>query len=276
MRTLCLCLSVLLVIGGMRSSAEESETGPGVERMRSLAQQTDVWLVPAGGAEVRAKRLSQPVFRYNDQPRTVYDATLWMWTDEDGRPIAVQKIEDSQHRGTGERRWTHCFSSLTPQSVRVEWPDDRAFQTDSSEWSFQAVPDASTPAPSGRARSRQLRALSRQFGATIIIDPRSDERLQLRLLPRPILEFGDEETGRISGAVFGFAAYGTNPDLLLVIESSTDGRGGPVWRYATARMTTGGLILRHDDEVVWTAEWVRPVPAPFDTWTFFFVPQVEE
>ena len=196
--------------------------------------------------------------------------------DQNERPIALQKIEDSQHRGTGNRRWTYCFSSLTPEKVRVEWPDERGFETQSSGFEFHVLPDASAPAQSGPSRRQQLRQLSRRFRATIIIDPRSDDKLQLRLLPRPILEFGSRETGMASGAVFGFAAYGTNPDLLLVIEARPDEAGNLVWQYAPARMTTGGLVLRHDDETVWTADWVRPVPAPMESWTFFFVPQAND
>jgi hypothetical protein len=165
---------------------------------------------------------------------------------------------------------------LTSESIRVEWPEERSFQTRSPGLEFQAVPNASAPASSDRARTRQLRSLSRRFAAKIVIDPRSDDQLQLRLLPRPILEFGDGKSGLVTGAVFGFAAYGTNPDLLLIIELRPDKDGTSVWQYATARMTTGGLIVRYDEEVVWTAEWVRPVPAPFDSWTFFFVPQSEE
>ena len=78
------------------------------------------------------------------------------------------------------------------------------------------------------------------------------------------------------GAVFGFATYGTNPDLLLVLEVLPDKNGQQVWQFAVVRMTTGGLNLRHHDETVWTADWIRPVPEPRDTWMFFFVPQTQE
>ena len=51
MRYLFFCLTALPAMGGTQLLGEEPRSGSDVERMRSLAQQTDVWLVSTDGVE---------------------------------------------------------------------------------------------------------------------------------------------------------------------------------------------------------------------------------
>jgi hypothetical protein len=245
-----------------------------LERMRSLAHHTAVRLIEDDGTLRPLELRAQPVFRYNDEVRGIHDSTLWVWSDG-GRPAALQKIEDSHHRVTGEARWTYCFTSLADRRLRVQW-DGRQFESRAPGLVFAPLPGAVQPAETTAAQGRQLRQLARRFAATLVLDPARDSTLEMRLLPRPVLEYSDEAAGVPAAGLFGFATYGTNPDALLVLEIRPGDDGAPQWSFAAARLTTGGVHLRYDDREVWLADFVPPQPEPFDTWTFFFVPRAEE
>jgi hypothetical protein len=261
-------------LAATRSPADDGSPPEGsLEAMRALAEATQVTVATDEG-ETQAELKREPVFRYSDQVRGILDGTLWAWT-VDGAPVAFQKIEDLNSPLGGERRWTYCFTSVTAASVRVAWRDRDDFATRALPGRFQRLPEAPELAAAGPSRSRQFRAIARQFACTIQNDPVADNREEMRLLTRPLLEYECPELGVLAGAVFGMA-FGTNPDLLLVIEVDSSAAGDPEWRFAAARMTTGGLRLRWQEREVWADEWVHPTPKPFDTWTFFFVPRDEE
>jgi hypothetical protein len=256
--------SSVLLIGGVLAQDEPAEAQRFLEQMRARAEATQV-TVTRDEKEVLAKLHDKPVFRYSDAPRRIEDATLWVWLDQK-RPVALQKIEASNARNRPS--WTHCFASLAEDTLSVSWPGDRTFETTKPGVTFATIPNAPKPAATAPARQLQLRELVRRFSATITIDPKKNVTEELRLLPRPVFTYGADAEPVQAGAIFGFAANGTNPDAYLLIEL----RSG-VWRSGWTRMTTGGLAARLDDKEVWTAEFVPPNPKGFGTWTFFFDPR---
>ena len=73
------------------------------------------------------------------------------------------------------------------------------------------------------------------------------KRYDLRLMPQPIHQYViDEGKESHKGVIFVFA-YGTNPEVLLLIEPLDDG-----WQYGIARMTGAEATVKLDDRVVWT------------------------
>ncbi|MBW3601003.1 MAG: hypothetical protein KY475_27520 [Planctomycetes bacterium] len=238
-----------------------------LDEMRSLAEQTQVAYADGGG---KVELRPNPVFRYDDQPRRFIDATLWVWTDA-GRPVALQKIEAKYHLTTGEPQWGYCFASLTERRVAVEWPGGITYRSTAPGVAFRDLPDAPPVAERSATRRRQLRAIARRFSARIVMDAKNDITQSMRLLPTPVVEYADE-SDLLQGAAFGFAATGTNPDLVILVDAGGEG-GAPRYRYAPARMTSGGLIVTYEDRVVWEVPWVNWDEAPFPTWTFFATPR---
>ena len=68
----------------------------------TLAEQTEVWLTGKGTPERLLKLVSQPVFRYSDQPRSILDAHA-MGLDRRHRP-ADRRAEDRGFAISGRRR----------------------------------------------------------------------------------------------------------------------------------------------------------------------------
>ena len=135
---------------------------------------------------------------------------------------------------------------LNEQPVKA---GETLFTLDRRELEIKA-PAANTPA----ARLSQMKLITRDFSASeVYLD---GTRIDLRLLPRPLLRYSDESQGIIDGALFAFA-NGTNPEILLVIES-TKGTGSPSgWQYGAARMSSAELHLQFKDVEVWTIEGSR-------------------
>jgi hypothetical protein len=236
-----------------------------LEEMRTLAGQT---VVAYASGMAKPELVAKPVFRYDDQPRRILDATLWMWSDN-GRPVAFEKIEAIDR---GSPRWSHCFTSFSTELLSVEWPENHRLQASEAGLVHRPIPDAPPVAQRSAERKRQMRELARQFSARIVLE--NTGSAQMRLLTTPIFEFSEPMTEFVQGAVFGFGTNGTNPDLLLAIEvrQNTD-NNSPAWHFAPARITTNGIRLRYQDLPVWETQQVNYKEAPFSNWTCFGTPR---
>ncbi len=73
-----------------------------------------------------------------------------------------------------------------------------------------------------------------------------NEKCELRLLPTPVDRYKPSDADRADGAIF-FFTFGTNPEVVLLIES--DGKG---WSYAAGRMTGAQVVvLTLDNAIAW-------------------------
>jgi hypothetical protein len=83
----------------------------------------------------------------------------------------------------------------------------------------------------------------------------SGDTYSLRQLPRPIDRYADVDNNIVDGAAFVFV-YGTNPELLLLIECDETS-----WRYGLARLSSARLrIMLDDTEVANYPELQLPFP----------------
>jgi hypothetical protein len=115
-----------------------------------------------------------------------------------------------------------------------------------------------------------MKDLFRRFSATTRDDvlKTSDE---LRPLARPVHEYSSPKHGVVQGVLCGFAANGTNPDVVVALEAvSAAGDGAPKsWRYGVVGLTAAGVSVRLDKAEVYTRPYARS-PGDFDTWTYFW------
>jgi hypothetical protein len=263
-----LALSLALVAAADDKAEREARRAELLNQMKALAEASDVRFA---ADDKPAQLIASPVFRYDDQPRRFIDATMWIWTDG-VRPVACQKIEARRHVNTNKPLWGYCFTSLSADPVAARWPADRDWTSTEAGIAFQPVPGTDSPAATSAARRRQAREIARRFACRMLVNPRTNETAEMRLLTTPIYEYADPESKLLLGAVFGFEMNGTNPDLLVLVEARGEG-DTLAWHFAPARMTTGGLTLKYGDKTVWEVPFVEPHTGPYSNWLFFATPR---
>ena len=247
---LCLGQSPADVPTGDAAASEAS-----LKALRLRVENTRVQLTKQ--ADRSLKVVEAPVFRYSDELRHIEDAGLWLWTDR-GRPAATMKVERYK-LGLHPRPWLYCFTSLSPELVSAEWSDERKYQARKPGIEWKSLHDS--PKETRAARLVQMRDIARRFSAEVF-DFNNDSR-QMRLLSRPL--YRQEDGNNSDGALFGFTGTGTNPDLLLLLE--TQAGGG--WQYGLATMTAEGLRVRLGDKLVWEAPHTGGKGTEFDNWMYF-------
>jgi hypothetical protein len=223
--------------------------------------------VEVGGLTTRATVHPNPLMKYTDVPRLIEMATLWVWQDE-GCPVALGKVE--AYRRERGPRWLYCFTSASTGLVDAAWPDRRRFQAikPGIEWAAIKGP---VPQDTAAGRRRQMKELFRRFAATARDDvlKTSDE---LRPLARPLHEYASPGRGVLQGVLCGFAANGTNPDVVVALEAFTppEGKGATKsWRYGVIGMTAAGISVKIDGAEVFTRPYARRT-GDQETWTHFW------
>jgi hypothetical protein len=230
---------------------------------RARAEAVEV-RVTAGDRTTRATVHTTPLMKYTDVPRQIEMATLWVWQD-DGRPVALGKVEAYQRKDGP--KWLYCFASASTGLVDARWPAGRRFQARKPgiEW---AALDGPAPQETAAGRLRQMKELFRRFAATASneVEKTSDE---LRPLAHPLHEYSSPKHGVVQGVLCGFAANGTNPDVILVLEAVGDNSVPKSWRYGVVCMTSSGVSVKLDKAEVFTRSHVRS-PQDLDAWTHFW------
>lgn len=276
---LCRRLNAVLLVVAVAAGPVLAEDGADnekrdqrLQKMRRRAEATKVSVVDDENSTKRhaVKPVPQPVFRYDDQPRGIRDATLWCYGTK-GRPVALQKVEN--YRREGPFKWLYCLTSLTGDLVEVQWQDEANWSSTKPALEMKMLPGGPQPAESKTLRLLQMKRLMQRFAAEIH-DPLAGVRETMRGLPRPIYRYAAPATGLQDGAIFGFASNGTNPDLLVLIELHKGSNSSVRWKYGCARLSSGNLTVRLDGMDVWEAPFVRPSgygrASRFDTWLFFW------
>jgi hypothetical protein len=202
----------------------------------------------------------EPVFRYNEAARGFLDGTIWTFGDR-GRPLAMLKAE------IHEKGVVYGLVSLAPETIAASGINGWRWSSTQIGLKLEPIPRAPAPAATDRERLLQMKALARRFSA-VEDDGPTHGKFTLRLLPTPIHHYTDPASDHLDGAIFGFAT-GTNPDLLLVIESTRASEiSSPSWSYGFARIGGADLSGRLDGEITWH-EGVALVPSRLATYANF-------
>jgi hypothetical protein len=236
------------------------------DESRSRAEGIQV-SVAVGDRMTKATVHPTPLMKYTDVPRLIEMATLWVWQDE-GRPVALGKVE--AYRRKGGPKWLYCFTSTSTGLVEARWPDGRRFRARKPGVEWTAI-NGPVPQETAAGRLRQMKALFHRFSATA-----RDEVLktsdELRPLARPLHEYSSPRHGVVQGVLCGFAANGTNPDLIIALEAVAPAKGKDApksWRYGVVGMTASGVSVRLDETEVFTWPYARST-GDRDTWTYFW------
>ena len=199
-----------------------------------------------------AELTARPVLRWRNAARGQDgEAMLVIWL-KNGHPQAMASI----YPWGGELKHEFDLLARKPNLV-AKSEGNEIWSPRTAGLEFKKVPGAKSPAASPVARLRDMKALAERFEGTMTGWNAADtDNEKLRLLPRPIYRYEilpkDEGTDLpLDGALFAFTT-GTDPEIVLVLEAV--GTGDTMsWEYACVRATSGGLEMRLDESIVWTA-----------------------
>lgn len=202
----------------------------------------------------------EPLLRFTNPVSGLQDGGFFVWKSDAGRPMVGAQVFL-----TSDDLWIHEFQSLAPMPFKVTRSDKTIWEPKRAGVDVKPIPDAPVPAAGAVQRLVQMRDIARRFTASDEFEgrPKSDE---LRLLTKPLLRFGAENSGLLDGALF-VHAHGTDPELMIVLEALKS-EGGYRWHYSLAPMTGYALKASLDDKPVWEVAWRKP---PFDSKEPFFI-----
>lgn len=192
------------------------------------------------------KLVAEPVLRYTDNTRQIDGSSLWVWSGG-GRPTAIVAVEYYPNDRRGPR-WLFEIASLSTKHIAAQREPELNFTAKEPGLKFQPLADAEPPADKPARRLIQMNALARRFAVHTFATV--DGRVELRQLSRPLLRYSDEKADILDGAVIAFT-YGTNPEVLLVLEAQKRADGPAAWQYAFAQMTGAAIIANLDGKEVW-------------------------
>jgi hypothetical protein len=185
----------------------------------------------------------EPAMRYNDTPRGVVDASVWILGDG-GRPPAVLVLE---YYDNNTVMYELTGAAHPPKAVQGQgW----AWEPDDAPFEWVRIPVDAPPAATARLRNSQLKLLIRDMAAS---EEFNDQTYALRILPRPIHEYEDASNGVLSGAVF-VVANGTNAEILLFVEAREEAGDQPAqWVAGFSRLATASLNVTYREQDFWSS-----------------------
>ena len=270
--------SVVLALFGFLGAPGDASNDDGLnssaEQRLAFAQQA------AGGYRFRIAEREKsivklhpvPLLRWNNHVVREDDGMLFLWTEgEKGRPVAA-----AQFFLVGPD-WNHEFQSLSPQPFAARFEGEGgagwAWQPTRGGVDFVVADKIDSPAESANQRLRQMKTIAERFSAAVDQEGKFESPEQLRLLTTPIYRYSASDRGVLDGGLFAFV-QGTNPEILMLIEASTENPAASVWRYGFARMSCFYLRVRRDDQVVWKRDR-EPVPTSDRGSPYFFRPRAQ-
>jgi hypothetical protein len=276
-RPIGLRLALLLVAVGfaIRLSAQEEAEPASEARQDALRAATEyiaqMELREATG-QTLVERIERPLLTFGDKTRDNSSGTVWSWRKA-GRPLAFLEV----YRGADAKgRWANAVTLTSPLLVTLKTPSDASWRPERAQIAPQPIDDAPPPDRKANVRLRQMKELARRFTAHEFWDP-NNSRFELRLLVQPVLRYDASEAKVQDGAAF-LLAHGTNPEIVLLLESIGRDDETLGWHFSAARLGSAELHLELDGKEVWKQDRTPGVVGkPSDPyWLFMADPQPTE
>jgi hypothetical protein len=260
-------LTCLLLAAALPAQAPADDAGPkpesAAERLEFMKASARAFRFRRGTGDQSFELQAEPAFRLGKQYTDVLEGAIFFWLGDGGRPEASMQLFKLQYAGGPPGGvWIHSFSSLSPGTFTVERDGRTVWNPATPGVELRPVAGAPRPAESAAQRSRQMRAMAKEFAASD--DFRKNGWLDLRLLPTPIARYGGAGTKVVDGALFAFVE-GTDPEVFLFLEARP-GEGGMVWQYALAPMTVFAVKATHRGTTVWELPDRKPAKDPSKTY----------
>lgn len=191
----------------------------------------------------------KPLHYFSNPISGVVDAAVFAW-ESDGHPQAIGKIFVNEKK----QAWGEYIASLSESRLEMEKSGRPLWRPVATE--FKKLDDFPRPSKNSNARKVQMRSIAGQFE---VIDLWKEDGLisdeagtdwSLRMLAKPLIRYGSQQSKVIDGGIFGFV-QGTNPEAILTIEAF-DAGDEPHWRYRFSRLTIYELRAKRKNKLVWS------------------------
>lgn len=179
-----------------------------------------------------------PLMTYSDPARDYSAAGVWR-IGESGRPLGIVAIEFWPEGVDGRDFLSYELLSFLDGRLSFRSAAGVDVQLSENSLEMRELPDAAAPRSSKALRLIQMKRWAARFS---VEETLAGEAYTLRGLPRPIDRYEDSSNNILDGAGFVFV-YGTNPELLVLIECDAE-----TWRYGLARLSSARLLVRLDGE----------------------------
>jgi hypothetical protein len=205
--------------------------------------------------------IPDPVLRWSNPVAQEEDAGLFLWTRQ-GCPEAAAQFF------VRKNLWMHEFQSLAESPFTVDWNGQTVWAPNQAGLIFHVDPDSRPPDSDAIRRLRQMRKVAESFTASVEFQYDKDSHYELRLLPRQLYRFGSAEGKVLDGTLWAFV-QGTNPEVLLLVESRPAPDHTLRWNYAFAAMTSYPAQANRNGKTVWKVDR-QPIPTPNTQGTYIF------
>lgn len=254
--------NVLAQDNAAEENGEKKEHEQCMEVMKTVMSRVRVF-EKLNGEEVELKRSDRAITHYSDNTRDYEDGTLWAFT-RDGRPLALTTCYTTN---INSGKWIHATTSLSSNPLRCTQDVVDIWSPEQSGVTFRPLPDVPEVSANDDRLRRQARQLAQRFQAWQFWDP-NNQRYELRLQARPVIEYSDPSSDVAAGATFLFT-HGVNPELVLLVEA-VNGKE-PGWQYAFAKIGSAEFHATLDDREVYSSNRAPGVIGrPTDPYFMFF------
>jgi len=248
-------LLLLLAVAALTSSLAAQEENTKVKQaMQARIEKAEAKFVGGKKADAKLERHQTPLLSFTDPTRKEIDGKLWLW-HSDSVPVALVSLT---YYGN---LWSYEHVMLSDDSIELmdnaDWK--WAPRTISRKWIRLMAPVSEK----ANVRKIEMRAALRQFNGKEFIP---GNPIELRLVPRPLYTYSDEDAGILEGALFAFS-YGTNPEVIARIEARREKSDEEASWYVTfARLSSAAVKVSREEEVIWEVPVIRQGDSNADYW----------
>jgi hypothetical protein len=270
-----LALSVALVtcvlpsIAQEKRSAGKGENAPSASSPESKSESASPWQryfrrvaseyrMTVGESKTELKLVKEPVLKWSQPVRGGDDGAVYVWM-HDGRPAVIGTFFIWPNQGGGYGV-SHELHALSAAGIQGDWRDRIRWRPGKDPVDWRPLPDAPAAGTTKARQSAEARKLARRFAATS--RNREGQTRELRLLPRPVFEYGAEtKKGQWEGGALFSLVEGTDTEIVLWLEARPAGDAPAddalAWHYALARASDLELRVTLDDKEAWKADFAR-------------------
>jgi hypothetical protein len=240
---------------GVRSKAEASKPDTAAKSLDELKHSAARYRIAVDSDPPRdLVFVPEPVLSWTNPLRRTFTGGSFIWV-ADGRPEVVGSFY--RYTVDGKTVEDNEFQSLATTGLKASRDGREVWVPREAGIALAPIPGAPRPGASPSERLRQMRALANEFRAFF---DTTEDKSELRLLPKPLYRYRVNRPDLSDGALFAFVLT-TDPEVLLMIECrQVDGVA--VWHYGFARMSMVNLRAQHKARNVWRVEWATDYRNP--------------